>query len=111
MTGFLLPLGLPLVAWYLIARLIHAETLPGDRQFWITRPYRWQSLLGAKVLFVLVFLNLPMTVADAAERSPSACVDGFLMLQYSTFWVISPRKVEPPSCGRAPTRENRRPML
>ena len=48
----------------------------GDRQFWITRPYRWQSLLGAKVRFVLVFLNLPMTVADPAERSPSACAIG-----------------------------------
>ena len=26
-------------AIYLIARLIHAETLPGDNQFWISRPY------------------------------------------------------------------------
>lgn len=65
LTGFILPLVLPLVAWFLIARLIHAEALPGDRQFWITRPYRWGSLLGAKLLFVLVFLNLPMIVADA----------------------------------------------
>ena len=65
LTGFILPLALPLVGWYLIARLIHAEALPGDRQFWITRPYRWRSLLCAKVLFVLAFVNLPMMVADA----------------------------------------------
>ncbi len=64
LTGFILPLMLPLVGWYLIARLIHAEALPGDRQFWITRPYRWRSLLAAKVLFVLAFVNLPMIVAD-----------------------------------------------
>jgi hypothetical protein len=49
---------------YLIARLIHAETIPGDRQFWITRPYRWQSLLGAKLLFMLTFVNLPIFLAQ-----------------------------------------------
>ena len=47
-------------AAYLIARVIHAEAIPGDRQFWITRPYRWQSLAGAKLLFILVFVNLPI---------------------------------------------------
>ena len=65
LTGFILPLVLPLVAWYLIARLIHAEALPGDRQFWITRPYRWHSLLAAKILFVAAFVVVPMIVADA----------------------------------------------
>src|SRR5690348_3994597 len=53
---------------YLIARLIHAEALPGDRQFWITRPYRWQSLLGAKLLFVLVFVNLPIMLGPMVDR-------------------------------------------
>ncbi len=56
---------LPVTWWFLIARLIHAEALPGDRQFWLTRPYKWKSLLGAKVLFVLVFINLPLLTADA----------------------------------------------
>jgi len=51
-------------AGYLVARLIHAEAIPGDRQFWITRPYRWKSLLGAKLLFVLVFVNLPILIAQ-----------------------------------------------
>jgi hypothetical protein len=49
---------------YLIARAIHAETIPGDRQFWLTRPYPWQSLLGAKVLFVIAFINVPLAVAQ-----------------------------------------------
>jgi hypothetical protein len=64
-VSFILPFMLPLVAWYLIARLIHAEALPGDRQFWITRPYRRWCLLGAKALFVFLFLNVPMFIADA----------------------------------------------
>jgi hypothetical protein len=57
---------LPLAWWTLIARVIHDEALPGDSQFWITRPYSWKSLLGAKVLFILTFINLPMLLADGA---------------------------------------------
>src|SRR6266576_4987734 len=55
---------LPLTWWTLIARVIHDEALPGDSQFWITRPYSWKSLLGAKALFILAFINLPMLLAD-----------------------------------------------
>ncbi len=54
---------LPALVGYLISRLIHAEALPGDNQFWITRPYRWRSLLAAKLLFVVLFVNLPIAVA------------------------------------------------
>ena len=50
---------------FIIARLIHAEPLPGDTQFWITRPYDWKSLLTAKILFILIFLNLPVLIARA----------------------------------------------
>jgi hypothetical protein len=53
-------------AWcFLIARAIHAEAIPGDRQFWLTRPYDRQSLWAAKALFALVFISLPMVVAQA----------------------------------------------
>jgi hypothetical protein len=52
-----------IIAAVLIGRLILAEALPGDRQFWITRPYRWSSLLGAKLLFIAVFVNLPILLA------------------------------------------------
>ena len=57
---------LPFAWWLLVARVIHAEPLPGDRQFWITRPYAWTSLLAAKALFVAVFVNLPLLGADVA---------------------------------------------
>jgi hypothetical protein len=56
---------LPLSWWTLIARAIHAEVLRGDRQFWITRPYAWISLLLAKALFIAAFINVPMLFADA----------------------------------------------
>ena len=52
-------------AGFTIARLIHAEAIPGENQFWVTRPYQWQSLLGAKLLFVLAFMNLPVLLAQA----------------------------------------------
>ena len=56
---------LPVTWCFLIARVIHAEAIPGGRQFWLTRPYDWKSLLGAKLLFILVFVNLPLLLADA----------------------------------------------
>ncbi len=64
MTQFGFPL-LPIAGWILVSRVIHAEALPGDRQFWLTRPYAWKSLLGAKALFILVFVNLPKLGSDA----------------------------------------------
>ena len=49
---------------FLIARVIHAEALPGDRQFWLTRPYSRRSLFAAKLVFILLFVNLPLLVAQ-----------------------------------------------
>jgi hypothetical protein len=60
----LLTLLIPVSWWLLIARVIHAEALVGDRQFWVTRPYEWKKLLGAKVLFLLAFLYLPLLIAQ-----------------------------------------------
>ena len=48
------------IAWLVvISRLIHDENLVGDRQFWTSRPYHWASLLGAKILYLVVFIYLP----------------------------------------------------
>ena len=52
-----------IAAVYVIARVIHADVIAGYNQFWITRPYRWQSLLGAKLLF-LMLLSLPILLAQ-----------------------------------------------
>ncbi len=48
------------IAWLIvISRLIHDESLVGDRQFWTSRPYHWASLLAAKALYIVVFLYVP----------------------------------------------------
>ncbi|MDE3194863.1 MAG: hypothetical protein KGN84_00850 [Acidobacteriota bacterium] len=49
-----------------IARLVHAEAIVGTSQFWITRPYNWKSLLFAKLLFVLVCIDVPIGGARLA---------------------------------------------
>jgi len=54
----------PVTWWLLIARVIQAESLVGDRQFWLTRPYEWKKLLAAKVLFVVAFIYLPIFIAQ-----------------------------------------------
>ncbi len=64
-ASYLALILLPIIWWTLIGRVIHDEALPGDRQFWITRPYSWRSLLSAKILFILAFVNLPMLIAQA----------------------------------------------
>jgi hypothetical protein len=57
--------GLVVVSWaMLIARIVHAESLVGDRQFWVTRPYEWKSLLAAKLIFIAVYLYLPLVIAQ-----------------------------------------------
>jgi hypothetical protein len=50
--------------WLFIARVVQAETLVGDRQFWITRPYEWKKLLAAKLLFVTAWFVLPYLLAQ-----------------------------------------------
>lgn len=42
-----------------ITSAVHADRLVGEEQFWITRPYDWRSMLGAKFMFVLTCVVLP----------------------------------------------------
>jgi hypothetical protein len=58
-AGLLLAIG----AAYVIARLIQAESIPGDKQFWLTRPYCRSSLLIAKILGIILFVNAPIFAA------------------------------------------------
>jgi hypothetical protein len=54
------------ISWLvLISRLVHDEELVGDRQFWITRPYTWYSLLASKVLYLAVFVGVPFLLMQA----------------------------------------------
>src|SRR5262249_19848898 len=75
-----------LARWYLVALLIHEEALAGARQFWITRPYSWKSLLAAKMLFIAIFVILPAFIADWAILSaggfhPRTQIPGLLWRQ------------------------------
>jgi len=60
--------GLPtlLAWWYLIAAVIHEEALPGNRQYWLTRPFSRRDLLAAKAIFILVFICLPDFCTEVA---------------------------------------------
>lgn len=54
-----------ILSWaFVIARIVQDETLVGDRQFWITRPYEWHKLLAAKLISIVLFLHLPLFVAQ-----------------------------------------------
>jgi hypothetical protein len=55
------------VSWcVLIVRVVQGENLVGHRQFWVTKPYDWKKLLAAKLLFMLVFISIPMLIAGSA---------------------------------------------
>jgi uncharacterized membrane protein (UPF0136 family) len=73
--------------WFLVSQLIHEESLAGDRQFWVTRPYAWRSLLAAKLLFVVTFVNVPLLAAQvailaAAGYRPLAGIPQLLWMQF-----------------------------
>jgi hypothetical protein len=65
-AAFFVSFLLPVSWWMLIVRAVHGETLTGDREFWPTRPYAWKSLLAAKAMFILLFVNLSILAAQAS---------------------------------------------
>ena len=82
---------LPISWMFLIVRIVQSESLVGDRQFWITRPYDWKQLVAAKVLFLLAFINLPFFITDIfllarAGFHPAHYLTGLLWLQL--MWVL-----------------------
>lgn len=84
---------LPVTWWFLIAAVIHAEPLSGSGHFWLTRPYRRKSLLYAKALFIVVFVNLPVLLADvvivhAAGFPVTANIGGLLWTQVLLLSVL-----------------------
>jgi hypothetical protein len=92
MLGF----ALWLAAAFVVVSVIHDDRLVGDRQFWLTRPYSWKSLALAKLLFVLVFVSLPVLLAQIAELvanglSPAEYAPQLLWRQCTlAAWTIFP---------------------
>ncbi len=93
-SRFWLTLLTPLVpvGWiFLILRVVQDECLVGDRQFWVTRPYQWPQLLCEKTLVVLMFVNIPLFLADLfllekAGFHPASYVSGLISLQL--MWLL-----------------------
>jgi hypothetical protein len=82
---------LPLSWIFLIVRVVQGESLVGDRQFWVTRPYDWKQLLAAKALFALAFINFPLLCMHVfllahAGFHPSRYIAGLLWLQ--VMWIL-----------------------
>jgi hypothetical protein len=53
-----------LARWFLVVSAVHQEKLVGDREWWFSRPNSWKSLLGAKLLFLASFVQLPLLLSD-----------------------------------------------
>ncbi len=66
-----------LAAILLSVRVIHADPVPGTREFWFTRPYRWKSVLLAKAMFIVFCVNIPILLA----RTAIVVLDGFSLSQ------------------------------
>ena len=92
---FLPSFALPLACWLVIISGVHEERLPGDRQYWLTRPCSWKTLLAAKALFVAAFVNLPLLLYHAcvfvAVGIPPADHLGVLLwrqLFFTIFYIL-----------------------
>jgi hypothetical protein len=82
----LFPFLLALGWWLAVSSAVHGESLVGDRQFWVTRPYSWRSLLAAKLMFLAAFVGLPMFLSDAvillhSAFNPLPLIPGLLLRQ------------------------------
>jgi hypothetical protein len=105
----LLGLSLCFSWWFLIVRVIQGESLVGDRQFWLTRPYQRRWLMAAKALFIIAFVNVPVLIFDVALLarvgfSPwhhllgllqgQLLLTAFLVVPIATFSVITETPVQ-----------------
>jgi hypothetical protein len=60
----LLTIVLYLIWFYLVIRITQGESLVGESEFWLTRPYRWWLLLVEKLFMLLFVINLPFLIAQ-----------------------------------------------
>jgi hypothetical protein len=73
---------------FLIVRVVQAESLVGDRQWWTTKPYDWWKLLLAKLLFIFVFISIPLMLVQLfllhhAGYSIFPNLRGVLLMQFT----------------------------
>jgi hypothetical protein len=58
-----------LACWNLAIAVVHQERLVGDHQSWRTLPYPLGALLAAKLLFLLVCVNVPLLLMQAGVQA------------------------------------------
>jgi hypothetical protein len=75
--------------FYLIGTLVHEDALIGDKQFWLTRPFDWSGLLTAKVLFAVVFMVMPVLVAQLITTTVSG------LPVFASLAALAPGSVKP----------------
>ena len=66
-------IGKLLGAGLLVAAVVHQDSVPDIRQDWIIRPIRFRDLVVAKLLFVIMLVQLPAIAGDIVGLQ----VDGF----------------------------------
>lgn len=59
----------PLLCAALVVIAIQQESLIGDRQYWLTRPFTTRDLLGSKLGFILLAINVPLFAFQAASMA------------------------------------------
>jgi hypothetical protein len=69
--------GLPILSFLgvvvLTVVLVQQDPVPGDRQDWLMRPIRRRSMVGGKLLFILLIIIAPLLLSDFAQ----GLADGF----------------------------------
>ena len=77
---------------FLLVRIVHDESLVGDRQFWSTRPYTRSSLLFAKLLMAVLVIHIPLFVCQIillkAAFFPLTSAPGLLPVHLMLFFVL-----------------------
>jgi hypothetical protein len=87
---------LSLSCWMLVAAVVQEDSPVGSEQYWLTRPFGWPNLLASKVLFIALFVNLPIfiyhcVVLAAFDFSPFAWMHVLLWRQvFITAFMILP---------------------
>jgi hypothetical protein len=82
--------------WFVVTvRVVQGELLVGDREFWMTRPYRWGQLMAAKALLLILCLNVPLLVAEifllASAKIPFSwhLAPGLIFLQLEFLFFVT----------------------
>jgi len=63
----LLSLGGILAAGFAVCAVVHQDAIPGVRQDWLVRPIRRRDLFLAKLLWVVLLIQIPVFSADSIQ--------------------------------------------